>query len=136
MQILGVDFGKKKIGLALADSDSGIAQPYTVFRFYSFEDVLRKIRNVIQLEKIDLLVLGISEARMAKETLEFGKKVRKRLRIPIVFQDETLTSYEARQLSIKAGIRRKKRKKFEDAYSAALILQSYLDEKLAKKRKG
>ena len=57
----------------------------------------------------------------------FGKKLEEDINISVVFQDETLTTKEAQDLSQKAGIKRKKRRELEDAYSASLILQSYID---------
>jgi putative Holliday junction resolvase len=49
--------------------------------------------------------------------------------IPVVFQDETMSSKEAEILSIQANIRRKKRRRLKDAYSAVVILQNYLDSR-------
>ncbi len=123
MRILAIDYGKRKIGLALATSS--IAEPYKVVRYKSEKEVLEKIEEIVKAEKIEKIVIGISEGKMAEETKSFAKK----LNIPVVFQDETLTTQQAQELSIKAGIKRKKRKSLEDAYSATLILQAYLDSK-------
>ncbi len=121
MRILAIDYGKRKIGLALATSS--IAEPYKVIRYESEEEVLEKIEEIVKAEKIEKVIMGISEGEMAEETKSFAKK----LNVSVVFQDETLTTQQAQELSIKAGIKRKKRKSLEDAYSAALILQAYLD---------
>lgn len=121
MRILAIDYGKRKIGLALATNS--IAEPYKVIRYESEEEVLEKIEKIVKAEKVEKIVIGISEGKMAEEARSFGKK----LNSPVVFQDETLTTQQAQELSIKAGIKRKKRKSLEDAYSAALILQAYLD---------
>lgn len=135
MQILAIDYGRKKIGLALANTS--IAEPLTVIRFKSKDEAFEKIQKVVSLltkswqgrggKRLDLIVMGVSEGEMAKETKEFGKELQERLGLPVVFQDETLTTQEAQFLSRKAGIRRRKRKAMEDAFSAALILQSFLD---------
>jgi RNase H-fold protein (predicted Holliday junction resolvase) len=79
--------------------------------------------------QVEKIVLGISEGKMGEESREFGRKLEKKLKIPMIFQDETLTTHEAQKLSIEAGMKRKKRKTLEDAFSATLILQAYLDEK-------
>ncbi len=121
MRILAIDYGKRKIGLALATNS--IAEPYKVIRYESEEEVLEKIEKIVKAEKVEQIVIGISEGKMAEEARSFGKK----LNSSVVFQDETLTTQQAQELSIKAGIKRKKRKSLEDAYSAALILQAYLD---------
>ena len=52
--------------------------------------------------------------------------------IPVIYQDERLTTKESQRLSIEAGIKRKKRRTLEDAYSAALILQAYLEKTVFK----
>jgi putative Holliday junction resolvase len=125
--ILGLDYGRRKIGLALADIESKLAEPLRILRVDSMEDALKKVSRVSGVSRVSKVVMGVSEGKMAEETKEFGRKLEKKLRIPVVFQDETLTTHEAQKLSQKAGIKRAKRKEMEDAYSATLILQSYLD---------
>ncbi|MCH7640627.1 Holliday junction resolvase RuvX [Patescibacteria group bacterium] len=125
--MLGIDYGKKKIGLAIADGP--LAEPLKVIRYKLEEDVLRKVVEVVEVEKVEQAVIGISEREMAKETKNFARKLGNKLEIPISFQDETLTTKEAQDLSQEAGIKRKKRRELEDAYAATLILQAYLDSK-------
>jgi putative Holliday junction resolvase len=125
MKILGIDYGKSKVGLAIADSKFPF--PFGVIRFRSEDFLLRKIVDVVEEEKIEKVVLGVSEGRMKKETVVFGQKLKRMLKVPIVFQDETLTSKEAQLLSLEAGIKRKKRRSLEDAYAASLILENYLE---------
>lgn len=131
MRLLGIDYGRKKIGLAFGDSITRLSQPHSVIRFESEEEGLKRVLSFFakasQDKKVSKVVIGISEGKMAEETKNFGKKLEKQLGIPVVFQDETLTTQEAQELSIKAGIKRKKRRELEDAYSATLILQAYLD---------
>lgn len=128
-KVLGIDYGRKKIGIAIADGP--LAEPLEVIRFENEEDALEKVSSSFakasEDKKVSKVVLGVAEGKMAEEQREFGKKLEKRLGIPVTFQDETLTTQEAQELSIKAGIKRKKRKGLEDAYSAALILQNYLE---------
>lgn len=125
MRILAIDYGKKKIGFSLATSR--IAQPYKVIRYDSEREVLEKIAKILQKEDVEEIVLGVSEGKMGKESRKFGKKLTVQFNLPVHFQDETLTTHEAQELSLEAGIKRKKRKQLEDAYSATLILQSYLE---------
>jgi putative Holliday junction resolvase len=125
MKLLGIDFGSKKIGLSSATTI--LAEVYGVIRFETIGEAIRKIRKTVEKEDIEKIVIGISEGKMAKETKKFGKKLEKEIGLPVVFQDETLSTKEAQALSIEAGIRRKKRRKLEDAYSATIILQKYLD---------
>lgn len=126
-KVLGIDYGKKKIGLAIAEGP--LAEPLRVIRFESEKEAFKKTEQVVQVEQVERVVIGVSEGKMGQESRKFGGKLRDKLEVPVVFQDETLTTHEAQEFSRKAGIKRKKRKALEDAYSAALILQSYLDFK-------
>lgn len=125
MQVLGVDYGKKKIGVAL--SGGKLAEPIKVVKVSNIDEGVNEVGKVIEEKEVEKVVVGISEGKMAEEAKAFGEKVEYLTKKPVVFQDETLTTKDAQELSIKAGIKRKKRKGMEDAYSAALILQSYLD---------
>ncbi len=125
MRILAIDYGQKKVGVALATSQ--LAEPYKVIRFGSVETLTKKIGEIIKEEQIEKLVVGVSEGEMGEESKKFGEKLIKEFKLPVNFQDETLTTHKAQELSFEAGIKRKKRKEMEDAYSAALILQAHLD---------
>lgn len=123
MSILGIDYGKRKIGLAV--SEGRLALPYKVLRA-SWQDAVRKITDIVRREGIDEIVIGVSEQRTQEER-RFVSVLKKLLDIPIKEWDETLTTQGAQALAIEAGIPRKKRKRMEDAFAAALMLQSYLD---------
>jgi len=125
MRILAIDYGQKKVGVALATSP--LAEPYKVIRFTSNKVLIKELGKIIDEEQIEKLVVGVSEGKMGKESKRFGEKLKIEFELPLYFQDETLTTQKAQELSLEAGIKRKKRKELEDAYSAALILQAYLD---------
>lgn len=125
MKILGIDFGTKKIGIATATTT--FAEVYGVIRFKTMDEAIKKIKRVVEDEKVEKIVIGISEGEMAKKTKSFGERLEKLIQLPIIFQDETLSTHDAQKLSIEAGIKRKKRRQLEDTYSAVLILQHYLD---------
>jgi putative Holliday junction resolvase len=127
MQILGIDYGRKKIGLAL--SSGRLAEPHKVLRLNMAEEGAAKVCEIIDEVGVEKIVIGISEGEMAEEARAFGDKVEHLCKKPVIFQDETLSTKDAQRLSLEAGIKRKKRKSMEDAYSAALILQAYLDTK-------
>lgn len=124
MKILGIDYGRRKIGLAMAESS--LAAPLKVISVDSVEDAIRKVEGVVEVEEVEKVVVGMSEGEMASKTREFGEKLEEKLGLPVVYQDETLSSKDAQKLSIEAGIKRKKRKNMEHAYSATIILQTYL----------
>lgn len=126
MKYLGVDYGKSKIGLAL--SEGTMASPLNVIFISSLDDALNKIDSIIKNEKIDKVVVGIPESGEARKIAKVFTQRLKMLYgdIHIIEADETLTSQTAKILMVNLGIGKKKREE-EDAYSAALILQNYLD---------
>ena len=124
MRILGIDYGRKKIGLAIAFTE--IAEPYRVIRYDDLEVLGEKIKEVIRNENIEEIVVGISEGEMAEETKKFGEILKEKTRLPLSFADETLSTYDAQRFSQEAGVKRQKRKDFEDAYAATVMLQEYL----------
>jgi putative Holliday junction resolvase len=126
MSLLGIDYGLKKIGLALAEGK--LAEPYRVIRFESEEEAIRKICRVAAEEKINQIVIGVSEGKSEELARIFGGKLSKKVKVPVVYSDETLSTQTAQEMSIAAGIGRKKRKTLEDAFAAAVMLQLFVDE--------
>ena len=85
-----------------------------------------KIKALVDKERIDKVVVGVSEGKSEEEARSFGEKIRG-LGIEITFFDETLSTVSAQELSRQAGIGRKKRKALEDAFAASVMLQSFLE---------
>ncbi len=125
MRILGIDYGRKKIGLAIADGP--LAEPLQVIRYSDTKILEEKIKKILEEKNIGKVIIGVSEGEMGKESKEFSLSLGKSLKIPVETFDETLTTQEAQELAIKANIKRSRRKKLEDAYAAAVMLQSYLE---------
>ena len=122
MKLLGIDYGRRKIGLAM--SDGKLSEPYQVIRYKDYDKMIAHVERVIEKQKIEKVVVGISEGEMGKESKEFAKK------FGAETFDETLSSKDAIELSIQSGMSRKKRKEMEDAFAASIMLQNYLDSKI------
>lgn len=118
MKVLGIDWGEKRIGLALA-GDS-FAEPYGVVA--SFEELSR----VIEREGIRQVVLGIPEGKHERRVREFGKRIETKFGIPVMLRTEVLTSRMTLEKMIEAGRSKKDRREL-DAAAAALLLQEYLN---------
>lgn len=112
MKILGIDYGRSKIGLAIAEG--GLAEPWKVVE-------PEEVKIILEQEKFDKVVVGISEGEMGEESKRFAES------IGAGTFDETLTSQDAQRLSREAGVGQKKRRGMEDAFAAAIMLQNYLD---------
>jgi len=127
MNILGIDYGRKKVGLAI--SSGKIAFPLEVIRYEDRNILFNKIKKVVKEHKIQKMIVGISESKTLKETIAFISILKKFFPdIKIEETDETLSTYQAIKLSQETKISRKKLKQKEDAYAACVILQSFLEK--------
>ncbi|MCD5396927.1 MAG: Holliday junction resolvase RuvX [Candidatus Pacebacteria bacterium] len=138
MKYLGVDYGEKKIGLAISNSDGTVAMPYKIIETQFF---LKNLENIIKKEKIKGIVFGESKNLLGKDNyinLEIKKKAKiceKKFNLPIFFESEIFTSMESRW-GISKDIRRAEKKSRKpnkknkiDDKAATLILQSFLNKK-------
>lgn len=137
LRILGLDYGEKRIGVAISDPLGVTAQPVTVIeKKDSFEQDLAEINQIIdRYPSVKEIVVGLPKSMngeigiQAQKTLDFVKALESSLKIKITTWDERLTTVEAERMLISAGLSRQKRKKVIDKSAAALILQNYLDSK-------
>lgn len=124
MKYLGIDFGLKKIGLAI--SEGNLASPWQVLAVKNFPDAVDKILRIIKEGQFQKIIVGLPEGKMGKNVRGFINALNKN-GINVETSDETLSSQKAKQTMIWQGVSQKKRR-FEDAFSAAEILQNYLDK--------
>lgn len=124
MKYLGVDWGLKRVGLAL--SLGSLASCHSTIKIKSLADGVEKITNIYQKEKIDLLVMGKPEGEMGKKVDKAAKYLQK-AGLKVVLADETLSTKHAQAKMIEMGFSKEKRKD-DNSVAAALILQEYLDE--------
>ncbi len=140
MRYLAIDYGTKRTGLAICDQAETIASPLMVIQ--GQKELIKKISEIIEAENVDAVVLGLpinmdgSEGPQAELVLKFGKKLQNRLKIPVLLQDERLSSFGAEEKLISANYTRKKKKKRLDAVAAAEILASFLQQTMHRKPTG
>ncbi len=137
MRILALDYGARTIGAAVSDSSGKLALPLETIRRKE-ENKLRRslarIRELCEEYGAEMIVIGLplnmdeTEGERALLTRAFGEMVVRRTGLPVVYEDERLTSWEADSLLAEGGVARKDRKKTEDQIAAALILRSYLEK--------
>ena len=125
MKILGIDYGRSKIGLAI--SEGSLADPMGVIRYTDTQILVDKLIKIIEENNIEKVIFGVSEGEMARESKNFSINFGKLVNIPVETFDETLSTQDAQRMSREAGIGQKKRHQMEDAYAAAIMLQNYLD---------
>ncbi len=133
MRVVALDYGEKRIGVAVAHTEIGIALPATVLP-NDIEAVVRWLKQ----EKAELVVVGIpthlwgEKSARAEQVEAFIDALRAHLDIPIETVDERLTTREAERRLIEGDMRRERRRQVQDAVSASLILETYL----ARQRSG
>lgn len=121
MNILGIDFGEKHVGLALGSTEIGVAE---ILRKELRPEQLNEIKNICRAENVNKIVVGISEGKSAERAMNFADNLRKNIRIQVEFYDETLSTRDAiSKLSYKSA---KNRSKLEHSAAAAVILQNWL----------
>ncbi len=121
-KILAVDYGTKRIGLAV--SHAVLAEPLKVIEYENLRQALDSIKEICDQLQIELIVVGLSEQAMAEQTKDFAQALESMTELPVKFTDETLTSHLARQKLGNQGFAA--RKKPIDHYAAALILEEWL----------
>ena len=136
-RILGIDFGKARIGLALSDPLGITAQPFEVVAFEKIEEAITRIAALVKEHDVARIVLGLplnmdgSEGFMVAATRDFAVALEKKTGLPSIEWDERLTSSQALSALGRQEKSWKKRKKKLDAVAAQFLLQSYLDSPMA-----
>ena len=125
MRFLGIDYGKRKIGLAISEGMS--ASTFKVIKVTGLNDALAKINQIIASEGVGKVVIGIPESGEAKNVaLSFARELKGK--IEVIEVDETLTTHSAQHKMKEMGVGERDRQMKEDAYAAVQILQEYLDQ--------
>ncbi|MFI5381808.1 MAG: Holliday junction resolvase RuvX [Tepidisphaerales bacterium] len=139
---MAIDYGTRRIGLALSDDGGRFATPVDVLHVGAPEEAVRAILDLIGREGVRRLVVGLplnmddSVGPGARDAARFGRRVAEAAGVPLVLVDERLSSFQAEQdlIDRKRGgekLTRKMKKDRLDAIAAAGFLQDYLDGKLA-----
>jgi len=152
-KILGIDYGRKKIGLAIGETGTGLVEPIDVlpsakFKRQSFGKLradlfepersrsqsrrperrrMGQIAKLCQDNDIKVVVVGITGGEIDEEIKSFGEKLKKKTGLAVDFFDETLTTLDAQKILGQIGRNKKYKKTMEDAIAAAVMLKSYLE---------
>jgi putative Holliday junction resolvase len=132
-RVLALDFGSRRIGVAVSDPLGITAQQHPAIRREGDRKDIEAIAKLAVDYGVETVLIGLpmhsdgSEGTQAARARAFGEKVRDRLGVPVVPWDERMTTAQAERHLIEAGVRREKRKEVRDSLAAALLLQSALD---------
>ena len=132
-RILGIDYGERRIGLAISDPMGIIAQPLTTLDTQKTTDVFSEIQKLIREKNVEQIIVGLPKnmdgtiGKKGKEVLEFAKNLSRQINVKVNLWDERLSSVESQKILRDTKKKTRQDKKNIDKLSASLILQGYLE---------
>ena len=131
---LGIEKKKKRVGLALSDRSNLIASPYKTLIYVSEKELISQISLIISENDITIVVLGLPINMKGQDTIQTNKVRNFKdslsiLGLPIIYEDERLSSISAKNSLILQNVKTGHHKGAIDRTAAAIILQQYLDKK-------
>lgn len=132
-KILGLDIGSKRVGVAISDELAFLAHPLKTIPWKGYKIFAKEIENLINEHSITKIVVGVpytlegNFSQKTEEILRLIEKLRKRLTIPIVEIDESLSTKRAHDALHRVGKKPSKKRQQIDQIAAVFILQDYLD---------
>ncbi len=133
MRILGLDYGSKRIGVAVCDELGMTAQGLATITRKNRRQTLEEIAGFIRTYNAEKIVIGYpirlngTEGIQCEKINRFASLLESSFSLPVIKWDETLSTKEAEEILIRTNIARKKRRNIVDKLAASLILQGYLD---------
>ncbi|MEB3355735.1 MAG: Holliday junction resolvase RuvX [Synechococcales bacterium] len=137
VSVLGLDVGRKRIGVAGCDGTGLIATGITTIERRSFEQDVAQLRGLVQERRVEALVVGLPYTMkgeigfQARQVQKFAQRLGHALQLPVEYMDERLTSFQAEQFLIGEGRSPSRNKGLIDRKAAAIILQQWLDQRRA-----
>lgn len=136
-RILAIDYGRRRIGLAISDKLGVIAQPLATIERKNRRADLQRLRELTRKHEIGTILVGYpvhmsgKSSEMAEEAGRFAARIREELNLPVELRDERLTSWEAEQMAEELGFGKTASL---DSLSAAILLREYLNEAANRKK--
>ncbi|HXX71262.1 MAG TPA: Holliday junction resolvase RuvX [Candidatus Acidoferrum sp.] len=133
-RVLAIDYGRRRLGLALSDELGVTARPLTTLVRTNRPNDLRRLRHICRERGVARVVIGYplhmsgEVGPMAEEAARFATRLERELGIPVDLQDERLTSWEAEQMTLQTRPSRAKREPL-DHLAAAIVLREYLERR-------
>src|SRR4026208_1323587 len=131
-RILALDYGTKRIGVALSDELGWTAQPLETLNRRTLDRDIAHIVSLVGMHEVGRVLLGFPiqldgrEGPVVQAMREFHARLEQGVTVPVILWDERLTTKAAEDLLIAADVSRKKRKGVVDRIAASILLQSYL----------
>ena len=133
VRVLAIDYGERRLGLALSDPSARVAQPLTVVERSNDRQAVDSITGLLDDYEVTQIIVGDPRSlsgeagAQATKVKKFAAALREACDIPVETYDERLSSKEARSQLAAAGVSGRRAKGLVDKVAASLFLQSYLD---------
>ena len=131
---LGIDFGDRRVGIAVSDFNKEIAFPRDFLEYEDISELINEIRNICEIDQIVKIILGLpinmdgSFGERALKTMDFHGKLKESVKnISVEYFDERLSTEYAVKALHAQGIKAKSQKGKRDSLSAQIVLQNYLN---------
>jgi putative Holliday junction resolvase len=131
--ILAVDYGERRIGLAVGEPETGLAFPLRVAEVRGEAEAIAAVRAACAERRADRVVVGLplnmdgTRGPQAQRAAAFAARLAEALGLPVDLWDERLTSREVGRTLLAADLSRSRRRQVTDKLAAQVLLQSYLD---------
>jgi putative Holliday junction resolvase len=142
MRVLALDIGEKRVGVATGDTSARIALPLTILAAKDLSAGSPAFRRLIEDHEPELLVIGLplslsgEETQQTQRVRDCAERLAAATGLPLVYQDERLSSAEARRHLREAGCTEREMRGRIDAVAASLILRAYLDAAVFEQAEG
>ena len=129
---MAIDFGEVRIGIALSDPLQIIAKPFEVIKNSNDEKVWNRLKQIIDEKTVGRIILGLplnlkgEDTQKTLEVRNFASELKKRIKIPIIFQDERYTSVDANEALKAMGYTIKESREVIDMVAASIILKNFM----------
>ncbi|MHB1296748.1 MAG: Holliday junction resolvase RuvX [Anaerolineae bacterium] len=135
MRHMALDVGDERIGVALSDQRGYLARPLEIIARRPGPSSFLRIAEIVRGQGVEVVVVGLprlsdgSEGKQVESTRAYVAGLQEHISVPIVYHDEYGSTRRASEIMIENRSRKRRRQRATDALAAAVILQSYLDEK-------
>jgi len=132
-RLLGLDYGRKRIGVAITDPMGIIAQPFETWQGLSRREAIEQVKEVVEGFEVVTVVLGLplalsgNKSKMTREVEGFADVLRAAIDVPVVFWDERLSSVASHKAMHAMTLKPSRDKGQVDRIAASLQLQAYLE---------
>ena len=132
-RILSLDYGQRRIGVAVSDPLGVTAQPFDTWEGLGFNQIVEKIGLLITQIEIEKIIIGLpltlkgEKGPSVKKVEQFAERLKRRIAIPVILWDERLTSIQAKRILHQVEEKPSRRKGKVDLIASVLLLQNYLE---------